>query len=154
MGIPSEVQKLVQMGVFTQEDLQADEPAVDPVVKRRLLAAANLAYHAGRSEVLQDPYLLRLIADLSGPAPLFLRDIFGNPFRPVTLDHAWLRWNDGAAVAIAQRIYDERRFQDLPILADALEEAGCTSGDILEHCRGPGPHVRGCWVVDLVLGKE
>jgi len=82
-----------------------------------------------------------------------LRDIFGNPFRPVTLDPAWLTWNDGCAVAIARRIYDERRFDELPILGDALEEAGCTSGDILSHCRQGGEHVRGCWVVDLVLGK-
>ena len=83
-----------------------------------------------------------------------LRDIFGNPFRPAPLDPTWLRWNEDTIPRLAQAIYDERRFQDLPILADALEEAGCTSGDILEHCRGPGPHVSGCWVVDLLLGKQ
>jgi hypothetical protein len=55
---------------------------------------------------------------------------------------------------LAQVIYDERRFADLPILADALEEAGCTNTDILDHCRLPGEHVRGCWVVDLILRKE
>ena len=55
---------------------------------------------------------------------------------------------------LAQAIYEERRFGDLPVLADALEEAGCTDADILSHCRGPGPHVRGCWVVDLLLGKQ
>jgi hypothetical protein len=55
---------------------------------------------------------------------------------------------------MAQVIYDERKFEDLPFLADALEEAGCDNADILNHCRGPGPHVRGCWVVDLLLGKE
>jgi len=84
----------------------------------------------------------------------FLRDIFGNPFRPATLDPAWLRWNDGAIPRIAQAIYDDRRFADLPVLADALEEAGCTSADILDHCRQGGEHVRGCWVVDLLLGKS
>jgi hypothetical protein len=57
-------------------------------------------------------------------------------------------------VKLAQVIYDERRFTDLPILADALEEAGCTNSDVLDHCRGPGPHVRGCWVVDLLLDKS
>jgi hypothetical protein len=82
-----------------------------------------------------------------------LRDIFGNPFRPVAIDPAWLKWNDATIPRQAQAIYDERRFADLPILADALEEAGCTNADILEHCRGPGPHVRGCWVVDAMLGK-
>jgi hypothetical protein len=85
---------------------------------------------------------------------LLLRDIFFNPFRPPPiLDPAWLRWRDGTIPRLAQQMYDARDFASMPILADALEEAGCTSGDILEHCRGPGPHVRGCWVVDLVLGK-
>lgn len=90
-----------------------------------------------------------------------LRDIFGNPFRPVTTDQSWLAWNDGTTVKLAQAIYDERELPSghldsgrLAILADALEDAGCTNQDILGHCRGPGPHVRGCWVVDLLLGKE
>jgi hypothetical protein len=82
-----------------------------------------------------------------------LRDIFGNPFRPVTVDPSWLGWKDGTVVQLARSIYDDRRFGDLPILADALEESGCSDPDILGHCRGPGPHVRGCWVVDSVLGK-
>ena len=56
-------------------------------------------------------------------------------------------------VQLAQSIYDDRAFDRLPILADALEEAGCTDAAILDHCRGPGPHVRGCWAVDLLLGK-
>ena len=81
------------------------------------------------------------------------RDLFGAPLPPPELDPAWLRWNDGTIPRIAQAIYDQRRFRDVPILADALEEAGCTNGDTLEHCRGPGPHVRGCWVVDRLLGK-
>ena len=83
-----------------------------------------------------------------------IRDIVGLSPELPGIAATWLRWNDGAVPRIAQAIYDERRFADLPILADALEEAGCTSGEILEHCRGAGAHVRGCWVVDLVLGKE
>jgi len=83
----------------------------------------------------------------------FVRDIFGNPFRPVAVDPAWLAWRDGTCPKIAQRIYDERAFADLPILADALEEAGCRSAELLAHCRHPAPHVRGCWAVDLILGK-
>jgi hypothetical protein len=83
-----------------------------------------------------------------------LRDIFGNPYRPVTIDRAWLAWNGGTVPKLAQAIYDERRFADLPILADALEEAGCDSADLLGHCRQPGEHVRGCWVLDRLLGKE
>jgi len=82
------------------------------------------------------------------------RDIFGPlPFRPVAVDPAWLAWNGGTVPAIACRVYAERAFHDLPILADALEDAGCANADILAHCRGGGEHVRGCWVVDLLLGK-
>ena len=83
-----------------------------------------------------------------------VRDIFGNPFRPVAADPAWLAWNHGTVPAIARHVYDDRAFHDLPILADALEDAGCTNADLLDHCRGPGPHVRGCWAVDLLLGKS
>jgi hypothetical protein len=83
-----------------------------------------------------------------------LRDLFGNPFRPVILDPTWLCWNDGATVKIAQSLYDGRRFTELPILADALEDAGCTDRAVIEHCRAGGGHVRGCWVVDLLLGKK
>jgi hypothetical protein len=83
-----------------------------------------------------------------------LHDVIGPlPFRPVAVDPAWLAWNHGTVPAIARRVYDERAFHDLPILADALEDAGCTDADILAHCRQGGEHVRGCWVVDLILGK-
>jgi hypothetical protein len=81
-----------------------------------------------------------------------LRDIFGPlPFRTVTLNPAWRTSN---VTALAQAIYDDRAFDRLPILADALEDAGCDNADILNHCRQPGEHVRGCWVVDLLLQKE
>jgi hypothetical protein len=82
-----------------------------------------------------------------------LRDTVGNPFRPVVLSPAVLAWNAGTVYHIAQAIYEERAFDHLPILADDLEEAGCTNPDVLNHCRQPGLHIRGCWVVDLVLGK-
>jgi hypothetical protein len=81
------------------------------------------------------------------------REIFGNPFRPVAVDPAWLSWSGRTVAALARAIYDERRFEDVPLLADALEEAGCTDAAILSHCRSGGPHVRGCWVLDLVLDK-
>jgi hypothetical protein len=90
-----------------------------------------------------------------------LRCIVGNPFRPVTLSPAILDWNDSVVVRLAQAIYEQRIMPErsldnglLAILADALEEAGCTDTDILGHLRGPGPHVRGCWPVDLCLGKS
>jgi hypothetical protein len=81
-----------------------------------------------------------------------LRDLFGNPFQSVVIDSGWLAWNGGTVVHLAQGIYNKRRFTDMPILADALEEAGCTEPDILPHCRQPGPHVRGCWLIDLLTG--
>jgi hypothetical protein len=83
-----------------------------------------------------------------------LRDLFGNPFRPVTLDPAVLTWHGGLLVSMARRMYDSRDFTDMPVLADGLEEAGCSDSDILGHCRSGGEHVRGCWVVDLLLGKS
>jgi hypothetical protein len=91
-----------------------------------------------------------------------LRDIFGTlPFRPVAVERGWLTWADGAILGLARAAYEERMLPAstleparLAILADALEDAGCTDADILRHCRGPGPHVRGCWVVDLILGKS
>ncbi len=80
-----------------------------------------------------------------------LRCIVGNPFRPVVFAPAW---RTETAVAMASGIYEQRAFDQLPILADALEEAGCDHADVLAHCRGPGPHARGCWVVDGVLSKQ
>ncbi len=82
----------------------------------------------------------------------FVRDIFGNPFRPVVFAPAW---RTDTAIALARTMYEAREFSVMPILADALQDAGCDNDDMLGHCRDTtAPHVRGCWVVDLVLGKE
>jgi hypothetical protein len=85
---------------------------------------------------------------------MIIREIFGNPFRSFKVVPNWIAWNDGTVTRIAQAVYDERAFDRMPILADALEEAGCTDQDILAHCRSSGGHVRGCWVMDLCLGKS
>jgi hypothetical protein len=80
-----------------------------------------------------------------------LRDIFGNPFRPVTFSPSW---RTDTAVSLARQVYESRDFNTMPILADALQDAGCDNDDVLSHCRDANTtHVRGCWVVDLVLGK-
>jgi len=79
------------------------------------------------------------------------RDVFGNPFRPAAIDQSWV---SSTVTALAQAIYEDRAFDRLPILADALEDAGCTDTDILAHCRAGGKHARGCWVVDLLLNRE
>jgi hypothetical protein len=80
-----------------------------------------------------------------------IRDIFGNPFRPAALNESWLTSD---VVALAKGIYEERAFDRMPILADALQDAGCAVDEVLNHCRDAKQfHVRGCWVVDLLLGK-
>jgi hypothetical protein len=80
-----------------------------------------------------------------------LRDIFGNPFRPVAFEP---EWRSDTAVSLAKHIYEARDFAQMPILADALQDAGCDNTDILSHCRDPQQtHVRGCWVVDMILGN-
>lgn len=99
------------------------------------------------NDVYRRPEELPLHADL-------LRDVFGNPFQVLQVDACWLTWNDGTVVKLAQAIYDERMFDQLPVLGDALEDAGCTIADILDHCRHPELHIRGCWVLDLLLDKE
>lgn len=81
-----------------------------------------------------------------------LRDIFGPLlFRLVTLDPTWLT---PTVKLLAALIYEEHQYDKMPVLGDALEEAGCDNEDVLKHCRGGGIHVQGCWVVDLLLGKE
>lgn len=80
-----------------------------------------------------------------------LRDIFGNPFHPVAIDPNRLT---STVVSLARSMYESRDFSTMPILSDALQDAGCENEVILNHCRSDGPHVRGCWVVDLLLGKE
>ncbi|WP_238602420.1 hypothetical protein [Fimbriiglobus ruber] len=79
------------------------------------------------------------------------RDIVGNPFRPVALEP---HWQTSTVLSLAKGIYNDRAFDRLPILADALEEAACYNPGLLTHCRSDATHVRGCWVVDLLLGKK
>jgi hypothetical protein len=79
-----------------------------------------------------------------------IRCVFGNPFRSISFTPAW---RTPEVSALAHTAYEERRWEDLPLLADALEEAGSADEAILSHLRGPGPHARGCWVVDLILAR-
>jgi hypothetical protein len=93
--------------------------------------------------------LFEIVTDATGP---HVRCIFGNPFRPVAFDPSWLTSD---VRTLAEGIYQDRAFDRMPVLADALQDAGCDSDDILSHCRDPQQvHVRGCWVVDSVLGKR
>jgi hypothetical protein len=90
-----------------------------------------------------------------------LRDIVGNPFKPVALDPSWLACPGGTILKLAQACYDDRLLpsghldrERLAVLADVLEEGGCTDAELLSHLRSPGPHARGCHALDLVLGKS
>jgi hypothetical protein len=95
-------------------------------------------------------WLMRYL-DTNETVPIAIREFFGNPFRPVALDP---RWHTSDVVGLARAIYDDKAFERMPILADALMDAGCEDEQVIGHCRGDGRHERGCWVVDLVLGKE
>jgi len=95
---------------------------------------------------------------MCGELPALLRDIIGNPFGPTILDATWKM---PAVLSLAQAAHDERTLPSghldntrLAVLSDALEDAGCTDADVLDHLRSPGHHVRGCWALDLVLGKS
>jgi hypothetical protein len=129
-------------------------------------ASASRRYHAVDACLLtasRNWAMVRLVPDkvISVAADLeaehqrvehLLRDIVGNPFRPVAFAS---EWRTSTAVALAKGIYESRDFGAMPILADALQDAGCDSDAVLSHCRDPhATHVRGCWVVDLVLDKK
>jgi hypothetical protein len=118
--------------------------------------AALVANAAVRAAVRKEKRTKRPNAEVAERAAQadLLRCIFPDPFRPVVLDSSLLAWRDGRIAILAQSIYEERAFMRLPILADALEEAGCANAQALEHCRQSTEHVRGCWVVDLLLGKS
>ncbi len=90
------------------------------------------------------------VEDESAAQADLLRDLFTDQFRFVVPDHAWFTSD---VMALAGAIYDRHAFDQLPILADALQDAGCDNDDVLNHCRANAAHVRGCWIVDMVLGK-
>jgi hypothetical protein len=121
----------------------AENAGLDMAIRKAMLFSEDRGQRAGL-DVTQRPVMARSL----------ILCVLGNPFRPATIDTAWLTWHDGLLVSMAQQMYVSRNFGDMPVLADALEDAGCTNPDILGHCRQPGEHVRGCWVVDLVLGKK
>ena len=118
--------------------------------------AAGLAVDCNTSEVygipVSDP--LALAAESAAQLQL-LRDVLGRP-DGLSLSQMSdsIAWQGGLVPKLARSIYDDRAFDQMPILGDALEDAGCGDDAILAHCRSPGPHTRGCWVVDLILGKQ
>jgi len=117
-------------------------------VERMAIEGLMMLFCVGPQDVLiGEDFDPRLRDDLAH----LVRDIFGTPFHPVEFDP---RWRTANAVDLARTIYEEKAFERMPILADALLDAGCSDETASKHCRGGGPHVRGCWVVDLVLDKS
>ena len=143
-----EVQRLTNgLAVFV---LYADVSLVVDVVRRRVAITVSRPHESTFPEGATH-HEWASNYEIQNPAQsALIRDIFGNPFRPVAFAPAW---RTSTAVALAAQMYESREFSAMPILADALQDAGCDSDDVLNHCRSDGPHVRGCWVVDLVLGK-
>jgi hypothetical protein len=148
------VPRLVEIGALPESALSGSEWEIEQQVRERLIAAAELAEFAATSAPSDSEWGYRRLAEVGWPGRWLADCVFGNPFRPSVVDASWLSWEGSTVPRLAQGIYDERAFDRLPILGDALEEAGCTDADVLGHCRSEGPHTRGCWVVDLILGKE
>jgi hypothetical protein len=122
--------------------------------------AASVAVQAGHDHGLAG-YRHDELAEQCRRQARLLHDLFGNPFRLVPLAPFWLAWEGGTVPKLARAAYEERELPAgtldlarLAALADALEEAGCDQVDLLAHLRGPGPHVRGCWAIDLLLGQS
>jgi len=148
-GMDVVIEKIHQpYGIATTRAMAAYRPAFRQAMSAALYAAESAASGAGRHG---RPAAWGAQGRQHKEQVLLAQDIFGNPFRPVIIAPAWLSFT---VVQLSQAIYDERAFNTMPILADALEDAGCNSFEILTHCRGSGEHARGCWVIDLLLGKE
>jgi hypothetical protein len=142
---------LLEQGPILERPRDIREP-LDVMSATRTARAAARALEAQReTDAVAPVEPIRRLASLD--AVELVREVFGNPFRPVVLDPSWLSWKANVVLKMAKVIYRKRCFRNVPILADALEEAGCRDADILTHCRAPVEHVRGCWVVDALLKK-
>jgi hypothetical protein len=112
------------------------------------------AWNGGPREAPSMVTDVAMLRELAAQCSL-MRDLIGPlPFRPVTVRPHVLAWDDRLVPRLAQGIYDERQWGDMPVLHDALLDAGCDDDQVMAHCRAGGDHVRGCWAVDLVLGKS
>lgn len=158
------VQRLIEMGVYTDEDLRVNGLLGDERTRYRLQNAAEIAYHALYQideGIIGNHLMEHLSSQEEWPGGGLVREIVGNPFCPISISPSLQAWNDGTITRLAQAAYNERILpagtldnSRLAILADALEEAGCSDEQILTHLRSDDEHYRGCWVIDLLLGKE
>jgi hypothetical protein len=147
-GVTAEVRQAIPLDDWVADQPPTDSPHYIALMLYREFCSSSIATHA----VSATAGLADGVSEQHEQVQL-MRCIFGNPFRSVASFPSWLTWHDGTVTKLAEAIYEERAFDRLPILADALEEAGCDNADILKHCRSEGPHVRGCWALDAVLGR-
>jgi hypothetical protein len=152
---PGAVDRVRRVALARRDSIRAgrDDPARDEKNGAANTAMTLLdlvaAIAAGRAhDTCHQASMVVYWAPECGPV---IRDIFGNPFRPVSFSSSW---GTATVLALARGMYESRDFSPMPILADALQDAGCESADLLAHCRQPRGHVRGCWAVDLLHGKE
>lgn len=124
--------------------------ALMAAVDAAMLSAVGTARAGKESAVWMTTTTAASAAAMAHQADL-VREVFGNPFRPGTMRAGW---RTSVVVGLARQAYAEREFTILPVLADALEDAGCEDADLLTHLRGPDTHVRGCWALDRVLGRD
>ncbi len=132
---------------------------MEAVVKAESALAGARAAHAcamnfGAAPALAEAAARQAVPPLPLARATLLRDVLGNPFRLSKMDAAWRAWEGGTVLGLAEAVYEESAFERLPILADALEDAGCADERLLRHLREPGGHVRGCWGLDAILGRE
>ncbi|WP_238602960.1 hypothetical protein [Fimbriiglobus ruber] len=135
------VQYLFRGGRLSPVDRIGDVPSAI----LRFVREGSISEYYDLDEIAEQSVLSCLLREVSGIWQS------GNPFRPVTFSP---EWHTSTATALATQMYESRDFSVTPILADALQDAGCDNEDILNHLRGDGPHVRGCWALDLLLGKK
>jgi hypothetical protein len=143
------------MGKISLGDHPAACAVVQPEAMTAALGTAGAAAQWGgiTAEWAGSSYNAGHFAEVVAQASL-LREVFGNPLRSFTLEPGWLSYEQGVVVRLAEAIYEERAFERMPYLGDALEEAGCHDANLLDHCRREGAHTRGCWVVDMVLARD
>jgi hypothetical protein len=145
---------LMDLGLYSRADIESDQERIgDVVARRRLENAAHIAYHRAvdaERGCLDAHMMQHLNGQREWPGAWLVREIFGNPFKETRFAS---EWRTPTVLALAAATYADRAYDRLPIVADALEEAGCDDIDLLLHCRGDGPHVHGCWVIDLILDK-
>jgi hypothetical protein len=145
-GTVGDAHRMRALGLMKDFDWSSERLSTDDAQDLQWISQCFLATEGAHGD-----HRIPMLTSITSEASL-LRDIFGNPFRPVSFNSDWRTSN---VVSLAKSMYESRDFATMPILSDALQDAGCEHEAILDHCGDAnGSHVRGCWVVDLILEKS